>query len=163
MAGVMAEAWAQAGAAPLGPPLVQVDRAATQRVAVLVGDVPGFGWAAWDPRSVAFAPVEAVGLGGLRNGRVELQVDPVAGTFAINGHGGLNRIVDEGDSGDSYNFSPVPGDLPVDRPDEVEIEVTEAETRSGTAQGHGSTAGRSASTPSRSAASKRWRWCRFWS
>jgi hypothetical protein len=126
VASLMAEARTQAGAARQRHLAVRVERVATQRVAAHVPDVPGFGWASWQPGPLRVAPVERWQEAGLRNGEVVLEVDPVGGTFSINGHPGLNRVVEEGDAGDSYNFSPQPGDIPIDEPDSVRIEVSEA-------------------------------------
>ena len=42
----------------------------------------------------------------LANGIVTVEVDPADGTFAIDGHGGLGRLVDGGDVGDTYNWCP---------------------------------------------------------
>ena len=44
------------------------------------------------------------------NGLVTVAVDPADGTFAIDGLAGFGRLVDGGDLGDSYNYSPPGGD-----------------------------------------------------
>ena len=53
---------------------------------------------------------EADGAGGasvtLTNGLVTVAVDPTDGTFALDGVPGYGRLVDGGDHGDSYNYSP---------------------------------------------------------
>ena len=49
------------------------------------------------------------GTGGavtLTNGLVTVAVDPTDGTFAVDGLAGFGRLVDGGDLGDSYNYSP---------------------------------------------------------
>ena len=61
------------------------------------------------------APVEARPL-RLSNGLVDVQVDPTAGTFSINGLAGLGQLVDGGDVGDTYNWCPPDDDTLVDRP-----------------------------------------------
>src|SRR5699024_7886600 len=38
---------------------------------------------------------------------------------------GVGRLVDEGDRGDSYNFGPMTGSRPIDRPEAVYTEVYE--------------------------------------
>ena len=125
----MAEAWALAGAGPDVALTVRVSRPASVRVAARVADVPGYGWAAWQPRPL---DTEAVRGGDehdrgawLDNGLVHLAVDPTDGTFSIDGVGGLDRLVDGGDEGDTYSYSPPAADLEVDRPEEVSISLVE--------------------------------------
>jgi alpha-mannosidase len=57
---------------------------------------------------------------------VQLEVDPLTGTLSVNGHQGLDRLVDSGDEGDTYNHSPPACDTTVDRPDSVTVEVLES-------------------------------------
>jgi hypothetical protein len=81
-----------------------------------VDDVPGYGWRSWtDPAAPTVAPVVAKPL-SLSNGILDVQVDPMVGTFSINGHGGLGALVDGGDVGDTYNWCPPDEDTIVDRP-----------------------------------------------
>jgi mannosylglycerate hydrolase len=80
-----------------------------------VDDVPGYGWRSWSGQPASVRPVEARPL-RLGNGLVDLQVDPTAGTFSVNGLGGLGQLVDGGDVGDTYNWCPPDDDLLVDRP-----------------------------------------------
>ena len=65
--------------------------------------------------------------GALRmtNGLVTVAFDANDGTFAIDGVPGFGRLVDGGDHGDSYNYSPPAGDRIVDTPDVVSITVVE--------------------------------------
>jgi mannosylglycerate hydrolase len=128
LASVMAEAFAQAGAHRDQPLRLRVERAASQRVAVHVPDVPGFGWAALSPGPLSVPPVVA-GPNTLSNGLVELTVNRDDGTFALGRDGepsGLDRLVDDGDDGDTYNFSPPDRDKMVDRPVAVSVEQVEA-------------------------------------
>ncbi len=120
-----AEAWAQAGAAADLPLRVRVHRRASQRVAVIGPDVPGYGWSTWEPSRLEVAPVQAGDL-WLGNGRVRVDVDVEAGTLSINGVAGYDRLVDEGDEGDTYNYSPPSKDTLVDRPISVAVEVLES-------------------------------------
>jgi mannosylglycerate hydrolase len=71
-------------------------------VPTYVHDVPGFGWAPAEAASV-----EPVAITGhrLSNGLITVGVSP-DGTFAINGRTGFGRLVDGGDAGDTYNYSP---------------------------------------------------------
>ena len=127
MAPVMAEAWARAGAGRDEPLTVTVERAASQRVAVRVGDAAGWGWQLWRPSPLGVAPVEVdEGAGSVRmaNGVCRVEVDRATGTFAFDGVAGLNQLVDEGDDGDTYNFSPADRP-PSGDPSGVGIEVRE--------------------------------------
>jgi mannosylglycerate hydrolase len=119
---IMGELWAQAGAHRDWPVTVRVERRPSQRVAVHVPGVAGFGWAALTPRPLAVAPV-TTGPTRLANGLVQLTVDPMDGTFALGGTAGLDRLVDDGDQGDTYNYSPPPGDVVVDQPVAVAVAV----------------------------------------
>ena len=57
-------------------------------------------------------------------------VDPDDGTVTLTVDGvaiaGLNRYVDGGDGGDTYNYSPPALDTVIDRPDRVTIVATES-------------------------------------
>lgn len=110
---------------PDGPVRVVVRQPPTVRVLARVGPVPGFGWSAWAGPDPAVEPVTAAGT-RMANGFVDVEVDPVDGTFAVDGHGGLGRLVDGGDAGDTYNWSPPAGDVLVDRPVSVAVSVEEA-------------------------------------
>ena len=61
----------------------------------------------------------------LRNGLVEVAVDPSSGTFALNGVPGYGRLVDGGDLGDSYNYSPPRQDSFVETPESVTVRADE--------------------------------------
>jgi hypothetical protein len=122
---VMAEAWAQAGAHRQDPLVVRVERRASQRVAARVAGVPGYGWAPFQPASVDTGAVRA-GPTWLDNGATRVEVDPEAGTFSLNGVAGLDRLVDGGDEGDTYNYSPPGVDALIDAPDSVTVSVVES-------------------------------------
>jgi Glycosyl hydrolases family 38 C-terminal domain len=93
--------------------------------------VPGFGWRGWSPADADDAPTVTVDerAGGdgptLANGLVTVTVDPVDGTFALDGHAGLGRLVDGGDNGDTYNWCPPDEDTVIDAPDGVDVRVLE--------------------------------------
>ena len=98
----------------------------TRRVLTMSGEVPGFGWARWSP-SAPRNPVTATdGTLGLTNGLVTVTVDAADGTFAIDGLPGFGRLVDDGDAGDSYNWSPPESNVIVDEPDSVEVTLEES-------------------------------------
>jgi mannosylglycerate hydrolase len=90
-----------------------------------VAEVAGYGWHAWTGASSQAAPVTATDQ-TLDNGIITVAVDPVDGTFAIDGHAGLGRLVDGGDVGDTYNWCPPDLDVVVDTPAAVSIRVLEA-------------------------------------
>lgn len=121
----MAEAWAQAGANRHRPLRVRVQRRAAQHVAVRSGRVPGFGWAAWQADELDVAPVRGSD-SWLDNGLVRLAVNPSDGSFSVNGLAGLGRLVEDGDAGDTYNYSPPAVDVVVERPTSVRYEADEA-------------------------------------
>jgi mannosylglycerate hydrolase len=101
-------------------------------VLALAGPVAGFGWAAHAVVD-GDGPATAVtgGDGWIANEHVRVDVDPAAGTLTLTTPAGthvsgLNRYVDGGDAGDTYNWSPPAEDSVVDRPDAVRVELVEA-------------------------------------
>ena len=95
-----------------------------------VDDVPGFGWRRVDPAATPVEPVEPAPVTvdrrrRMSNGLVTVEVDPTDGTFSIDGLKGFGRLVDDGDAGDTYNYSPPAQDLLVDRPETVRVELVE--------------------------------------
>jgi hypothetical protein len=138
-ASVLAEAEAVAAAHPERRLRIRAEREGWEKVAVRVDQVPGFGWASWQPGAspVASVGAETGAAGGgalprLDNGILAVAVDPASGTWSIEpGDGrlalrGLGRLVDEGDAGDTYNYSPPLSDVVVDRPEAVTVQVLEA-------------------------------------
>jgi mannosylglycerate hydrolase len=111
---------------PTGAVRVWVRQPPTRRALVRIADVPGLGWSTWDPTPTPVEPV-SVGVDGtsLSNGLATVEVDTVDGTFSVNGHHGLGRLVDDGDEGDTYNFSPPARQQVIDRPESVDVEVIE--------------------------------------
>jgi hypothetical protein len=105
---------------------VRLDQPAIRRVLARTTPVEGLGWAHFEPAAIAHAAAaddsEGVTIG---NGLVTVAVDTESGTFSIGGHGGFGRLVDMGDLGDSYNYSPPGSDTVVERPESVRVEVTE--------------------------------------
>jgi mannosylglycerate hydrolase len=131
LAPVLAEAWARAGAGRDEPLTVRVVQAPAQRVVARV-EAPGWGWAVWPGSSASPAspasPVEVhPGEHSVRlsNGRADVEVDARSGTFTLDGVPGQNGILEEGDDGDTYNFSPS-GRPAVGGPSTVSVEVLEA-------------------------------------
>jgi mannosylglycerate hydrolase len=115
-----------------GPVRLRVRRPAEVTVLAPVDEVAGFGWKGWtaDGAGASVEPVSLVegAAGGgptLANGLVTVAVDPTAGTFAVDGHPGLGRLVDGGDCGDTYNWCPPARDTLVDEPESVDVAVFE--------------------------------------
>ncbi len=108
---------------------VRVERTGPERRTVLVrvDEVPGYGWRPWTPSLAGGAEAVTVGPDGLTldNGLVTVTVDDEDGTFALDDHPGLGRLVDDGDAGDTYNWSPPDDDVVVDTPAEVTVVVDE--------------------------------------
>ncbi|MDP9388361.1 MAG: alpha-mannosidase, partial [Actinomycetota bacterium] len=122
---VKRDLYARAGARPDVPVRLRVRQPPFRRVLSRVDGVPGYGWAAWAPALLAGAPVRVEGSTVLDNGLVRVEVDPGDGTFAVDGLAGFDRLVDGGDHGDTYNWSPPDHDTLVDRPDAVAVDVEE--------------------------------------
>jgi mannosylglycerate hydrolase len=121
-----AEAYAVTGRRPDALVRLHFVQPPASRVLARVADVPGFGWALWQPRDPA-DPVR-VGDDGLSmsNGLASVQVDPKEGTFSLDGLEGFDRLVDGGDVGDTYNYCPPGEDLLVESPEAVSVRVQEA-------------------------------------
>ncbi|HET9689906.1 MAG TPA: hypothetical protein VFP61_02045 [Acidimicrobiales bacterium] len=122
VAAAMAEAWAAAGAGRHHPLEVVVERRDASLVLAEV-EVAGFGWApvlpvvsapfpAGSPTPSPAAPPDAVaGPTWLDNGLVEVRVD-AGGTWSLGRVTGMGLVVDEGDEGDTYTWSPPAGTGP---------------------------------------------------
>ena len=108
---------------------VKLDQAASRRVLARVDDIPGFGWKAWRAGPLG-DPVSAVenadGRLELANSLVTVAVSPADGTFSVNGIPGFNRLVDSGDHGDTYNYSPPEHDVVVETPELVALKLVES-------------------------------------
>jgi hypothetical protein len=115
--------------APATPVSVRRDALPSLEVVALAA-VEGFSWARVRHSALDVDPATAAtdDAGGVRlaNGLLEVVVDPTDGTWSLDGVAGYGRLVDGGDHGDTYNWCPPPaGDVLVDRPDAVAVEVVE--------------------------------------
>ncbi len=118
------ELYSKIGSDPTIRTRVTLTQPPIRRVLTLTPSVPGFGWHSL----VATAPSHAVrrdGDLGVTNGRISVVANSTDGTFSINGHAGFGRLVDVGDLGDSYNYSPPAFDQLVTSPSSVSVEVSE--------------------------------------
>ncbi|HXW32504.1 MAG TPA: hypothetical protein VEJ21_05365, partial [Acidimicrobiales bacterium] len=116
------------GARPDSPVRIRIDQPPARRVLVRSDEVPAFGWRALSRRPLRHPVSVEHGENGtvvLDNGSSRVLVDPSDGTFSLDGVAGLGRLVDGGDHGDSYNYSPPAHDRLVDTPDSVELSVDE--------------------------------------
>jgi hypothetical protein len=105
-----------------------IDQPAVRRLLARQEAVPGFGWSRFSPAPLAHRAAvhedPETGL-TLSNGLVDVEVDPVTGTFSLGGVAGYGRLVDGGDHGDTYNYSPPAHDSIVDSPVSVTVTVVE--------------------------------------
>jgi len=131
MTGVRQDLYTRLGARPEATVRIRLDQPPVFRVLARIGPVPGLGWhpvlpvPAEHPVSVR-PPTDPAGSIVLTNGIVEVMPDHGTGTFAVDGIAGFGRLVDGGDFGDSYNYSPPTGDSLVDRPEHVTVAVVES-------------------------------------
>jgi mannosylglycerate hydrolase len=118
---------------PEGRVRVRLAHSASRRLLVRTTDVPGLGWKRLAPAPLDHPVAAATADDGtirLDNGLVTVEVDPGDGTFALSGEGfarlaGFNRLVDSGDHGDTYNYSPPEHDVVVDTPSRTGISLRE--------------------------------------
>lgn len=124
------EVYTRLGARPDMLVHIRMDQPPIRRVVAKVHDIPGFGWARFeaaplvDPVTAETDP--ATGALTLRNGLVTIAFDPEDGTFSLNGQPGWGKLVDGGDLGDSYNYSPPRADSLVDHPESVSLTIAES-------------------------------------
>jgi mannosylglycerate hydrolase len=111
---------------------IRVHNPPVREVIVAVPAVAGIGWRTLGP-ALGAGPTTAVdgGDGWIANERVRVQADPRDGTWSITTEdgprvSGLGRLVEGGDGGDTYNYSPPLEDVVVDRPESVEVALVES-------------------------------------
>ncbi len=95
-----------------------------KRLLARVGEVAGFGWGPATPTAPTNA-VRPVGVYGISNDLVDLNVDELDGTWSIGTVAGLGRLVDGGDVGDTYNWCPPELESLIDEPERLTIRRTE--------------------------------------
>ncbi len=121
------DVYTRLGARPDSVVRVAMDQPSTRKIVARTDEVESYGWAAFAAAPLE-NPVEATEAEGsvlLSNGLVDVAIDPADGTFAVDGRPGHGRLVDGGDLGDSYNYSPPRQDSFVDTPDAVSVGVDE--------------------------------------
>ncbi len=122
----------EAAIAPGSTVTFHLDEASRTRALVRTDMVPGFATATIDLSDDPVVPRPvAAGADGdrLTNGLVTVDIEP-EGTLRITGPDGLiasgvGHLVDGGDAGDSYTWSPPPSDTVVSSPDTMSVEVSE--------------------------------------
>ncbi len=110
-----------------------LDQPPVRRILAHQQEVPGFGWAHFVPAELSHpARVAGPGPGNetgdqvtLTNGLVTVVVNGDDGTFSVDGVAGYGRLVDSGDYGDTYNYSPPTVDTVVDSPETVVVTTGE--------------------------------------
>jgi len=106
-----------------------IDQPPIRRALARQEAVQGFGWHRFTPAPLAH-PVRLEGdpISGLTvtNDLLTVTVDPVSGTFSLDGVPGYGRLVDDGDHGDTYNYSPPANDTVIDRPTSVVVTAGES-------------------------------------
>ncbi|HAM03348.1 MAG TPA: alpha-mannosidase, partial [Acidimicrobiaceae bacterium] len=128
IASIKQDLYTRLGARPDSLVRIRIDQPPVQRVLVRSDDVPAFGWRPLAPRPLEDpVAVSRRHDGGvtMTNGVCTVEVDAADGTFSLDGVAGLGRLVDGGDHGDSYNYSPPAQDRLVDAPESVEVAVEE--------------------------------------
>lgn len=131
---IRAEVAALAAGRPDGPARLTISAPPSHRAVVHVAALAGFGWRIWEPEPVETAPVQAhADELGLSNGEVEVVVDPTDGTLTLTELGpagrtvtGLGRLVDGGDTGDTYNYNQPAHDITVGAPTSVTAQLLES-------------------------------------
>jgi hypothetical protein len=126
---VKRELFTRLTAAPSTEVRLTIDQPPVRRLLARQEPVPGFGWSRFASAPLSH-PVSrdgdpTTGL-VLTNGLVTVAIDPVSGTFALDGVAGYGRLVDGGDHGDTYNYSPPSDDTVVDTPTSVLVTAGDA-------------------------------------
>jgi len=113
---------------------VRLNVAPVRRILFDTGEIEGFGWSCFtvtEGDAPGLVATTGAGDAELWNEHVRVTVDPAGGTYTIRTADGLSlsgcgRIVDDGDGGDTYNYSPPASDVVVERPDTVRVETVES-------------------------------------
>jgi mannosylglycerate hydrolase len=115
------------GARPDAIIRVNLNQPPIRRIVARVADVAGYGWRPFAPAPLVHPVVVGPTASPvtLSNGLVAVEIDEASGTFSLNGRPGYGRLVDGGDLGDSYNYSPPRQDRLIDAPVAVSVRVVE--------------------------------------
>ncbi len=125
IAAMKQDIFARLGARPDIDVHLTLEQPPIYKVLALTGPVPSLGWAPVTPR-VPDNPVVLSSDGmSMSNGLLSVAV-ATDGSFSLNGVAGFGRLVDGGDLGDSYNYSPPADDRVIDTPSSVQVTCIEA-------------------------------------
>ena len=109
----------------------RVMRQPTRSIVFAADEVPGYGWRTFEPVE-GEGPATGVGAADLtmHNEHLTLTIDATTGTYDVTTAdgvttAGLGRIVEGGDGGDTYNYSPPKGDFLVETPNAVRVRIDE--------------------------------------
>jgi mannosylglycerate hydrolase len=121
------DVYTRLGARPDAVVRVAMDQPSTRRIVARTPEVAGYGWTPFEPAPLSHpvASAEEASTVVLDNGLVRVEIDTETGLFALNGLRGYGRLVDDGDLGDSYNYSPPRQDSVVDTPETVSVRIEE--------------------------------------
>ncbi len=103
-----------------------INQPPVRRIVARQGSVPGYGWSRFAPAPLVHQATVGSGPDGaltLANGLVTVVIDPDDGTFSLDGVPGYGRLIDSGDHGDTYNYSPPVTDTVIDAPDAVSVVI----------------------------------------
>jgi mannosylglycerate hydrolase len=125
IATIKQDLYTRLGARPDSVVRVRIDQPQLVNVLARVAPIAGFGWSGFQPASpehpvsAEAKPDEVV----FSNGLLTVAVDRTDGTFALDEKKGFGTLVDDGDLGDSYNYSPPLQDSVVSKPDSVAVSL----------------------------------------
>jgi hypothetical protein len=118
------ELYARLTARPETEVRFKLDQPPVRRILARQAEVPGFGWSRFAAAPLSHpARLEGGGTDAvtLDNGLVTVAIDAADGTFSVNGTPGYGQLIESGDYGDTYNYSPPTVDSVVDTPDSVSV------------------------------------------
>jgi alpha-mannosidase len=114
------------GARPDAVVRVGMQQPPIRRIIARVADIAGYGWQSFTPATLAHPVVASASPATFSNGLVCVEINAEDGTFSLNGRPGYGKLVDGGDLGDSYNYSPPGQDRFIEAPTSVSVRVIES-------------------------------------
>ena len=115
----------KAATRPERPITMRITQNPQRRLVCRIDDIAGFGWRRWTGDASRVLPV-TVENNTMNNGMLTVAVDTTSGALTINGREGFDRLVDGGDQGDTYNYSPPDDDTIIDTPTSVTVTTRES-------------------------------------
>ncbi len=105
------------GARPDATIRIAMEQPPIRRIVARVAEVESYGWRSFEPVALSHPVATSTDPVTLDNGLVSVAINADDGTFSLNGLPGYGKLVDGGDLGDSYNYSPPGQDSFIDTPD----------------------------------------------